>query len=85
MVQDSLKLGHQNLHCPSTYVPIFGCSNLLLVNHGGLVLHVIETCPLVNMCRRVKRRVIFGIAFIISVQVFWVFFSQSDLTEFPGN
>ena len=50
-----------------------------------LAVRRVETCPLVNMCGRVKRSIIFGIAFFIAVQVFWVFFSQSDLTEFAGN
>jgi len=47
-------------------------------------------CPVVrrkrwNVCARPKKRsIIFGIACFVVVQGFWVIFSQSDLTEFPG-
>jgi len=43
-----------------------------------------NTILVTNMCARAKRNIIFGIVFFIGIQLFWVFFSQSDLNDIPG-
>ena len=43
-----------------------------------------DTTLVTNMCARAKRNIIFGIVFFIGIQLFWVFFSQSDRNNIPG-